>query len=152
MAETIPLLVYLLGDERYALRVAAVERIVRAVEVTPLREGPPAVMGFVNLAGAVVPVVNARRLFGLPERDIELTDRLIVVRTSMRPVALLVDHVMGVVERSPESLVAAEGLVPGLEHVHGVTRMEDALVLIQNLDEVLTPERAQRLERALAES
>jgi purine-binding chemotaxis protein CheW len=101
------LVVFLLEGQRYALRLAAVERVVRAVEITPLPQAPEIVLGMINVEGRIVPVVNMRNRFGRPERAIELSDQFIIARTSRRAVALVVDSVNEVVACTEAQVVAA---------------------------------------------
>ena len=87
MGEMNHIVVLTLDEQRYALRLSAVERIVRAVEVTALPQAPEGVLGVVNVEGRVIPVVNIRQRFNLPEQEINLDDQLIIARTSRRDVA-----------------------------------------------------------------
>ena len=48
-----------LDAQRYALRLSAVERLIRAVEITRLPQVPDIVLGVVNVQGRVIPVVSA---------------------------------------------------------------------------------------------
>jgi purine-binding chemotaxis protein CheW len=86
------LVVLALDEQRLAVPLATVDRIVRAVEVTPLPGAPQVVLGVINVQGAVLPVINLRRRCRLPEREIETTDMLVIAHTTRRSVALLVDR------------------------------------------------------------
>jgi purine-binding chemotaxis protein CheW len=141
--------VFTLGDQRYALPLSTVERVVRVVEVTPLPQAPDIVLGVVNVQGRVIPVVNPRRRFRLPERDIALTDQLVIAHTTRRPVALVVDAVTGVLEYSGREAVGARDIVPGMEYVEGVVKLADGLVLIHDLDRFLSLDEATALDRAI---
>src|SRR5277367_233894 len=68
------LVVFDLEEQRYALRLSAVEQVVRAVEITPLPKAPEIIRGVVNVHGRVVPVYHIRARFRLPEREIDLSD------------------------------------------------------------------------------
>ena len=96
------LVVFRLDAQRFALYLSNVERIVRIVEINPLPKAPEYILGTINFQGKFIPVVNIRKLFLLPERDIDLNDQLIIANTSMRTVALWVDSVSDVVERTME--------------------------------------------------
>ncbi len=100
------LVVLTLDEQRYALHLSAVERIVRVVEVTPLPKAPEIVLGVVNVQGQIIPVINIRKRFCLPEREMNLSDQLIIAHTSRRTVALAADAVSGVVERSEQEVIA----------------------------------------------
>ena len=54
---------FVLNDQRYALRLAVVERVVQVVEFTPLPKAPEIVLGIINFEGRVVPVVDVRKRF-----------------------------------------------------------------------------------------
>lgn len=146
------LLVLALGEGRYALPLRAVDRVVRMAAITPLPKAPDAVLGVINLQGRVIPVINMRRRFRLPEREIALTDQLVVAHTARRPVALVADAVLDVIACPPQSLVAAEDVVPGIEYVEGVVKLEDGLILIHDLDRFLSLEEEDILDRALESS
>lgn len=141
--------VFTLGDQRYALPLSTVERVVRVVEVTPLPQAPDIVLGVVNVQGRVIPVVNPRPRFRLPERGIALTDQLVIAHTTRRPVALVVDAVTGVLEYSGREAVGARDIVPGVEYVEGVVKLADGLVLIHDLDRFLSLDEVRALDRAI---
>ncbi len=134
MNETMQLLAFSVGDYRYALPLSAVNRIVRAVEVTPLPDAPDTILGLINVQGQIMPVVNMRRRLGLPEREINLNDRLIIGHTAKRAVALLVDAVSGVIEPQGQEVVAAEKILPGAGCAGKVAKLAEEIVLVQDLD------------------
>jgi purine-binding chemotaxis protein CheW len=143
------LLAFSLEGQLYALYLSSVEKIVRVVAVTPLPKGPEIVLGVVNVHGVIIPVVNIRKRFGLPERAIDLSDQLIIAQTPGRPVALIVDAVSGVVERRGEEIVGAEKILPGLEYIEGVVKFEDGMILIHDLDKFLSMEEEGALNEAM---
>ncbi len=137
---------------RVALPLSCVERVVRAVYLTPLPDAPEIVLGVVNVAGRVIPAVNMRRRFRLPEREIGLADQIVIAHTGHRPVALVADAVHGIFEYAEPDIVGAETILPGLEYVDGVVKLDDGLILIHNLDRFLSLEEAASLDRAMAMS
>lgn len=143
------LVVFALQGQRYALRLAAVERIVAVAAITALPSAPTIVMGIVNVQGRVIPVVDVSKRFGLPGRDIELSDRLIVARPSRRPVALLVAAVFGVIDCAQAQITAAGRILTHAQYVEGVVKLDDGLVLIHDLDTFLSPLEETQLQQAL---
>ncbi|HVU24670.1 MAG TPA: chemotaxis protein CheW [Opitutus sp.] len=142
--------VFGLDERRFALRLPTVERVVRVVAIDPLPKSPAIVLGVVNIGGRVTPVVDPRRRFHAPAREPVATDHLIVARTAQRPVALLVDSVMGVVEQPAGQITPADAILPGLDYVEGVVKLEDGLIFIHDLDTFLSLEEARTLDAALA--
>ena len=142
------LVVFTLDDQRYALRLAAVERTVRLVEITPLPKAPAVVLGVITVQGRVVPVLDVRRRFRLPPRELQLSDQMLIARTRRRTVVLIADAVSGVIEPPAEEITLPEAILPGLEHVAGVTRLDDGLIFIHDLDGFLSLEEEQALDAA----
>lgn len=146
------IVVFTLSDRRYGLPLSVVERVVRVVDVTSLPKAPDIVLGVVNVQGRVIPVIDARRRFRLPERAIALTDQMMVARTERRPVALMVDSVTGVLEYSEREAVGAQDVLPDLQYVEGLVKLEDGLILIHNLDTFLSLDEETALDRAMEDT
>lgn len=144
------LVTFVLADQRYALRLSVVQRVVAMVRITPLPQAPAIVLGAINVQGVIVPVINMRRRFGLPERPPGPQDQLLVAYTARRPVALVADDVSGVLEYRDQDLVSARSALPGVKYVESVVKLRDGLVLIHDLDRFLSLDEEQTLERALA--
>lgn len=144
------IVVFALDQGRYALALECVERAVRMVEVTPLPKTPEIVCGIVNVRGRLVPVINLRRRFGLPERATQLGDHLLIARSATRTLAMIVDTVSGVAECDAVEVVASASVVPGTDYIQGIAKLADGMVLIHDLDRFLSLDEAQSLDQALA--
>ena len=149
MSESVQLVVFRLDEQRYALSLAAVERIVRAVEVTFLPNAPPIVLGAVDVEGHVLPVLDVRQRFGLRQREISPADQFLIAQTPPRAVVLVVDEAQGVIERSQDEIIGSAQIAPGLEQFQGVVRLDDGLVLIHDLDKFLSLDEARALDEAI---
>jgi len=109
------------------------------------------VLGVINLAGRVVPVMSTRQRFGLPEKEPDLSDQFIIARAAMRTVALLVDSVSALVEVSAEDVVQAAGILPHMDYVDGVAKLEDGMILIHDIDKFLSLEEARMLDGVMGQ-
>jgi purine-binding chemotaxis protein CheW len=89
---------FLINEQIYALQLSEVERIIRSVEILPLPEAPPHVVGVINIHGSIIPVVDLRIRFGQPSRDIRVEDHFIVGRKGSVSVVLPVDAALTTVE------------------------------------------------------
>lgn len=143
------LTVFTLDNQRYALPLSASERVVRMVAITPLPNAPDIILGVVNFNGRVVPVINMRRRFGLPEREISLQDQIVIAHTARRPVALVADAVLDVIACAAQSLIAAEDILAKVDYVDGVVKLADGLILIHDLDKFLSLEEEETLDQVL---
>lgn len=144
------LVVFTLDEQRFGLALSAVDRVVRMVEIAVLPKAPEIVLGVVNVQGSVIPVVDIRKRFRLPERQLALSDQIIVAHTAQRPVALAVDAVIAVLRYPQEGMVEALQILPGIEYVEGVLKLKDGLILIHDLNQFLSLEEEESLARATA--
>jgi purine-binding chemotaxis protein CheW len=120
------------------------------VELTSLPKAPEIVLEVVNLHERIVPVLSIRRQFGLREGETRLSDQLIVADTASRRIALVVDSVAGVIERSTEEITEAEKIVSGAECVEGIARLEQGMLFFHNLDHFLSQKEKSQLHHLLA--
>lgn len=138
-----------LDGQNYAVHLVAVERVVHVVEVAPLPQAPEIVLGVINFSGRVIPVVNMRQRLRLLPRETGLYDHLIIARTSKREIAFSVDRVTGVLEYPETEIVAADRIVPGLEYLEGVLKLQDGLIFIHDLERFLSLEEEKSLSKAM---
>jgi purine-binding chemotaxis protein CheW len=146
------LLAFALDGQRYALSLSSVENSIRAVEVTPLPKAPPIVKGVINVHGRIIPVIDMRKRFGLPQRDIIPSDHIIIAHTPKRLVALAVDLVAGVLEIPAQEIVRTDAVVPHAEYVTGVIKLADGLILIHDLAGFISLDEEGALNDALKEN
>jgi purine-binding chemotaxis protein CheW len=143
--------VFQLDQQKYALRLETVERVIPAVEVTPLPEAPDTVLGIINMHGQIIPVFNLRRRFHLPEREIDVNDKLIIAATARRIVALAVDSVNEITEPAEQEVIDTGTVLPLIKYVEGIMKLADGMVLIHNLDTFLSLNEEEALEEAIRE-
>ena len=141
--------VFLLDDRRYGLRLSVVEKIMQMVEITPLPKAPPIVMGIVNLQGRIIPIYNIRRRFGIEEREPDPNDHLLIANTRLRTVGLVVDEASGTVEQTAGETVDPETILPGIPYIEGVVKREDGMILIHDLDLFLSIDEENALDVAM---
>ena len=144
------IIVFTLDGQRCGIPLEAVERVVAMVEITPLPGVPAFVCGVINVQGEIVPVVDLRRRFGLPERRIELDDQLIITRFSGRCMALMADTTQGVCACRQEEVTSADDILSGLPFLAGIARLCDGLILIHDLEQLLSSQESEIIMTAMA--
>ncbi len=143
------LLVFQLANQRFALPLSVVERVVQVVEFCPLPKMPDYIHGVINYHGDLIPVINMHFLFGIPTKEIELPDQLIIAATSTGKLALLVNVTHEVVEIKKDEIVASNKIIYGMRFVHGVIKLNDGMVLINDIDKFLSEEELKQLEKEI---
>jgi len=149
MNDTTQLVAFTLDNCKFALPLPQVERIVHVVEITPLPKAPDVVIGVVNVQGRIIPVVDIRKRFRLPKREMNLNDKIILSQTSKRSVGIMVDSVVNVIEYPKQEVIIPEKILSGIGYVEGVVKLEDGLTLIHDIDSFLSLEEEKTLDDAM---
>lgn len=143
------LVIFSLDDQHYALYLSVVDRVVPGVALTQLPSAPEIISGVINIQGRVIPVVNMRKRFDLPERKLTLADQFIIARSAGQPVAIMVDRVSGVIECPAETIVSGDNIISGMQYVEGVIKIQGEIILIHDLDTFLSLNEHTALKQAL---
>jgi len=124
------LLEFHLADERYALETRYVQEAHPLRELTPLPGTPPFVLGIVNVRGRILPVLDLKKFFELPERGITDLHRIILVRGEDMVLGLLADTVVGVHSIAQDRLQSTLPTLTGIraDYLKGVT--DERLVVL----------------------
>lgn len=130
---------FFLGEEEYALDILKVQEIIGLMPITPVPRMPSYIRGVLNLRGKIVPVMNLRLRFGLPE--IEDTDEtcVIVVQESQYLMGVLVDRVSEVVDIETGEIeeVPTVGTTERNEYLAGIGKVKDSVKMIVEVHKVL---------------
>lgn len=131
--------VFRVADGEYALPAAAVLHMETFQGATPVPGAPPHVLGIVQVRGRVIPVIDLRRRFGLPARERELSNRVLVIEHAGRQVGLLADSAREVV-RLDEGAFAPPPETGGERTLlSGVAQVDGRFLLRIALDRLLGP-------------
>ncbi len=134
-------IIFALDDQRYALSVKSVKNVIRSVALTYLTEAPDLVLGLLNIGGTFIPVINIREQFDLPQKSIQISDRIIIAEASTYTIAFIADSVEDVVELEQEPLDQSVEIFPGMEKFFiGISRHNGCTVLIYDIN-TLFPEQ-----------
>ncbi|MBE0647406.1 MAG: purine-binding chemotaxis protein CheW [Bacteroidales bacterium] len=134
---TTQLVSFTIDNQLLAIPISYVERIVRAVAVTPLGKAPKTILGIIDYHGDIIPVLNLRKRLGFTDRPIGSSDRLMIIQTSKRKMAITVDAIQEVIRKNP-GLVATSGVYPASVDAEGITRCNDGLILIYDPEKFLS--------------
>jgi purine-binding chemotaxis protein CheW len=132
--------VFVVGAVEYALPIRSVLQMESFAGATPVPGAPPYVIGIVTLRGRVIPVIDLRRRFGLPEVAPTLDTRIIVTQVDARVVAFSVDRAREVIPLDPAQLQPAPALVSerSVGFVNGMHAVGPRLLLLLDLPRILS--------------
>lgn len=139
-------LLFLVEPFRCALPVPNVQEIIRMVGISPIPGAAKNLEGTINLRGRMVPVVDLRKRFALPEAPYEARTRILIIGYGGKPLGLIVDDVTDVVEITPDEKSFelsewAENATAPVAKVIKVDGMAYAVLDLKHLfdNEVLSP-------------
>jgi purine-binding chemotaxis protein CheW len=113
-ATLLELMEFRLAEERYAIETRSVREVCLLKDLTPLPCTPPFVLGVVNVRGRIVPVLDLKKFFDLPEPGLTDLHRIILVGGQDLELGLLADSVVGVAS------IPADSLQPSLPTLTGI--------------------------------
>jgi len=144
-------LTFQLGNEEFAVQVLRVREIMGIQEITAVPQTPDYVKGVINLRGKVIPVVDLRLKFGLPE--IEYTQRTCIIvaqienRGSKLLIGIIVDCVSEVLTLQPSDIEDTPDFGSGVEtpYLLGMAKIKGKVKILLDIDMVLTTQEVMSL-------
>lgn len=120
---SLELLEFRLARECYALETRYVREVYPLKNLTPLPCTPPFVLGIVNVRGRILPVLDLKKFFDLPEEGLTDLHRIILVQGNDLELGLLADVIAGVRTIPVQSLQPSLPTLTGIrdEYLKGVT-------------------------------
>jgi purine-binding chemotaxis protein CheW len=150
-------LTFLLEGEEYGVDILRVQEIKGWNSVTPIPNTPDYIRGVINLRGTIVPIIDLRRRFSLPPVEYGPMTVVIVLKVlcgeESRVMGVVVDAVSDVYNVSEESLKPAPdfGAVIDVDFVRGLATVNDAMVIVLDIDKLLNSGELAVVQRIAAE-
>ncbi len=145
-------LIFNVEQTHFGVWATDVKQVLRAVAISKLPAAPRLIEGIINLHGHVVPVLDFRRLFRLPAKELAVTDHLIVVQMAERDVAVRVDRAVDLMKLDAEALEETQVTVDGVEFTRTVGKTSLGLVHVLDTNGLLSSADSSMLAQCLPPS
>lgn len=147
-SKDLKVIVFQLKDEEYGVEIEQVRSIERVQHITRVPRTPKFVKGVINLRGVVTPIIDLRTRFGIEEAEQTDSTRVIIVSVDDMDVGLIVDSANDVIDIPANIVEPAPEVVGGVEadYIRGVAKLEKRLLILLNLDKVLSKEELDELQ------
>lgn len=151
--DDLQIVTFRVGEEDFSIPILKVQEIIRMREITKVPRSPDFVEGVINLRGKVIPVIDLRKRFGLEATERNDDTRTIVVDCDSKVVGLIVDSVTEVLRLARSTVEPPPDIVGGVdsEYISGVGKLEDRLVILLDIDKVLSTSEKGLLEDVATE-
>ena len=139
-ADTHQFLTFALGQEEYGVEILKIQEIKGFSAITPLPNTPAHVKGVLNLRGTIVPIVDLRRKFGLPEEAYTKFTVIVVVQVRGQILGFIVDAVSDVLTVTGADIQPTPELHGQVDTacLTGLAKAGEKLVILLDIDKVLT--------------
>jgi purine-binding chemotaxis protein CheW len=149
-------LTFVLADEEYGIEILRVREIIGFMDVTPVPQTPDFVKGVINLRGEVIPVIDLRVKFGMPEGEVTEETCIIVAEVKMNgsqqarvQMGIVVDTVQEVLDIPASNISPAPefGADIKTEYIQGMGKVDDEVKILLDIDRVLSEEEFVQLDK-----
>ncbi|MFO0908050.1 MAG: chemotaxis protein CheW [Isosphaeraceae bacterium] len=140
--KTLQFVGFRLEREEYAIPITTIQEIIVMKPITRIPQVPATIEGLINLRGSVLPIINLRRLFGLPPREFDDETRTVIVNVGGRTLGYVVDEVTQVMRIAADQIQPPPVAVSSVarRHIAGLARLDERLLIILDIDRLLSPE------------
>ena len=129
--------VFKIARQHYALPLDHVTRAVRMVAYTPVPDAPNSVLGIINMAGQMLPLIDLRRLLGQTDKRPDLQDFLLIVQIQGQTVAVMVDEVLNILELTSEQVQSPPAAVSQSRFLAAAVQHDDLLIWVLDASRLL---------------
>jgi len=145
------LVTFRLGDEEYGVDILKVHEIDRMMDITEVPNAPPSIEGVINLRGKVIPVINLRKKFNLPDREADGRTKIVVVDIGTSA-GMIVDSVSEVLRISSDIIEPPPPMTTGVssEYIRGVGKLKDRLLILLDIEKLLGADEKANTANAVA--
>ncbi|AAV81950.1 chemotaxis protein CheW [Idiomarina loihiensis] len=147
--EVLQWVTFQLEQETYGINVMQVQEVLRYSEIAPVPGAPSYVLGIINLRGNVVTVIDTRLRFGLQTTEVTDNSRIVIIESEQQVIGILVDSVAEVVYLKTSEIDSAPnvGTDESARFIQGVSNRDDELLILVDLDKMLTDEEWDEISR-----
>lgn len=145
--ELLQLVTFSIGEEEFGVDILKVQEIIRTMEITKVPRAQEFVEGVINLRGKVIPIIDLRRRFGFSSKQHDKHTRIIVIEINNMIVGFVVDSVSEVLRIPAATVEPPPPVVAGVEseYISGVGKLQDRLLILLDLDKLLSGEDIEAL-------
>jgi len=146
-------LTFNLMDEYYGINVDRILQIIAIPDITKIPKTPPFVKGVINLRGKIIPVIDLRLRFKLPE--IEYNDRTSIVIIKIKTekseifIGIIVDKVLEVLDIHGNEIEKTPtfGVELDTQFILAMAKVKNKVVTLLDISKILTDLELTQLEK-----
>jgi len=141
--------VFRIAGEIFGISLDRVVEIIRSQKVFSLPGLPAFLTGVISVRGAVIPLIDLRRRFGVQPTGKK--ERIIIVRSENEKIGFLVDEMREIMNLAPEDISNPPALFRGFraDYLSGLGKKGEVIVILLRIDSLLTSEERIKLAASM---
>lgn len=135
-------------EEDYGIELIRIKEIIRHQELTVIPEAPSFVMGVLSLRGIAVPVIDLRRLFNLPKKEVTAYSVIIVMEVLGRLMGMLVDGVSDMINIKKADITPPPRFSDrkGTKFIHGMVEKEKKFIMLLDVNKIFSADEIEAID------
>ena len=135
-------LTFILGKEIYGIEILKAREIIGLMDITTVPQTPEYMKGVINLRGKVIPVIDLRLKFGMPEEEHTQETCVIVVEVNNTSLGIIVDSVSEVSDINGGEIEDAPSFGQGIDtsFIMALGKVKDKIIILLDIEAVLSSE------------
>jgi purine-binding chemotaxis protein CheW len=131
---------FVLGEAQYCIDILKVQEIRTYEEPTRIANTPEFIKGVMNLRGNIVPIIDLRVKFGLPEPRYDSQTVVIVLNVAKRTVGVVVDGVSDVIALPAAAIRPPPELGGALDmrYLQGLATVGDQMLILIDIERLMS--------------
>jgi purine-binding chemotaxis protein CheW len=140
-------LTFVLGSEVYGIEILKVREIIKLMDITTVPRTPDYMKGVINLRGKVIPIINLRSKFSMPEIEHTQETCIIVVEVNKTSIGIIVDSVSEVSNINSGEIEDAPHLGQDIDtnFILGLGKTKERIVILLDIEQVLSSEELEKV-------
>ena len=140
---------FTIGEEFYGVPVMKVQEIIGMTSITHIPNSADFMKGMINLRGRVVPVVDMRLKFRMPEKEYDQFTVILIIEVKENLIGMIVDTVADVVGIPEDSLQETPHFSTSIntDYITGIANIEDQLIIVLDSDRIFSMDEMKRIAK-----
>ena len=141
---------FFISGREYGIEISGMQSLESYQEIRPLSEAPECILGTIVVRDEVYPVFDIRAKLNLPAAVMTKDTKILLLRTSKRGIACMVDSVEKVFQAEGENIqiFPREARTEGTDYIDFIARRDNELIVVINPDALLSEEDFDLIERS----
>jgi purine-binding chemotaxis protein CheW len=144
------IVIFKIDNNHYGASIEQIREITRIGEISSIPNAPHYVLGVTNRRGQVTTVVDLRRILGMPDKEIDLHSRMLIIETKTTSKGIVVDAVEDATMLNKSDIEETPEIIKSIDDtssfVRGIGKKDKKLIVLLNLKALTSDDKDDTVE------